>query len=1523
MLIALLEWLFADDLAPAHNLGPVQVRHNTRLVILPRCHIKKSAIFLAIVLFLTPAFSQSNIITTIAGTDWLFPGDGRRAIDAPIGGVFNLGLAVDQHGAVFIADEDNQMVFKVTPDGVLSVVAGNGIIGHTGDGGPATSAALLSPFSVAVDSSDNLYFLDSSGGYVRKVTPDGVIGTIAGTGNSGYNGDNIPATSASFYHPYALTLDSAGSIYIADSYNNRVRKITPDGIVTTVAGNGKAGYNGDNIQATSASLNFPIGVIVDAAGNLYIADADNALVRMVSPQGIITTVAGVVPGSGPGSFADNIPALSAFVIPKQVAIDAAGNLLLSDFATNRVRKVAGGVITTIAGNGTQDFGGDGGPAVQAAFNNPTGLAVDADGNIYIGDSSNERVRKLTLDGNIGTVAGNGLFRYAGDGGPATSATLYLPYSIAQDKSGSLYIVEPEQSRVRKVAPNGIITTFAGTGEQGFNGDNIPATSAKLWFPSGVAVDGIGAVYIGDQLNERIRRVAPDGTIGTVAANLNGPQAVLIDPNGNLFISETYGNIVRKITPAGVSAIYAGNGKKGFSGDGGPATEAAFNAPAGLGIDPQGNLYIADSLNHRIRKVTPQGVISTLAGNGNQDFSGDGGQAIRAALDTPSAVIADAAGNVYIGDTNNFRIREVTPDGIIHTIAGVAKKQFSGDGGPASQANITGPIALLFDPAGDLLVADWFNHRIRSILVAPPTFQSSPGTLTFSAESDGLPSPAQTVQVDGSIPGLLFGTAVTPTDSAPWLQVTPLQGLMPGGAQVSADPTGLAPGTYHATFNAVSPYTQPILRTAAVTFTVTPARPAHLAAKPDGLSFSLVQTAPSATQALTVSNQGGGSLDFTTNAATVSGGNWLTVSPGSGTSTVASSTALQATANPAGLAPGTYSGAVTVASSTTAETITIPVVMTVSAVQQTIRLLQTGLTFTAVVGGGVTPPQTFGVQNIGQGIMSWSASASVLAGPSSWLSATPDSGSSDAASTDSPSVQVSVDPTSLAAGNYYGQVSLSAPGADNSPQAVSVVLNVLPAGSDPGPIVQPSGLIFTGVAGSESPGSQLVTVSNLANAALTFTSGQTTLDGNNWFAYLPTRATLTAQQSRRIVVQPYLSGLDPGIYHGAVTLSFPGGVTRAVSLLFVVTSTSVSSLSSHQNRDRQGAVLSSQGGCTPSQLAPIFTSLSDSFAVAAAWPSTLGVRVIDDCGSPMLSGSAVATFSNGDPPQVLKHSQNGNWSGTWQPRAVSAAPVTVRVSAEIPEQQLKGSAQISGALRTNQSVPSITPGAVLSSASLKAQSPIAPGSLISILGSSLSDSSLSANTQPLPMGLAGTSVLIAGRPAPIASVSDGRIDAIVPYDVPPNTQHQIIVQKGAVATVPETVTVAPAQPAIFTQDKSGTGQGSVYVLRADGTQVLANAANPVATGDNILIQCAGLGAVSPGVDAGTVTPDSPPSMTVNAVKVTIGGVDAPVTFAELQPGLTGVYRVRATVPDGVGAGNDVPIIISAAGQLSQGVTIAVH
>jgi len=474
------------------------------------------------------------------------------------------------------------------------------------------------------------------------------------------------------------------------------------------------------------------------------------------------------------------------------------------------------------------------------------------------------------------------------------------------------------------------------------------------------------------------------------------------------------------------------------------------------------------------------------------------------------------------------------------------------------------------------------------------------------------------------------------------------------------------------------------------------------------------------------------------------------------------------------------------------------------------------------------------------------------------------------------------------------------------------LNVLPQGSNPDPIVDPAGLVFTGVEGGESPGSQTITLTNLSSASLTYTSAASAQDGANWFVYLPTAATVAPQQSQTLVVQPNLNGLEAGVYQGSLNLVFSGGGSTAVSIVLVVQPSSVSS--------PQGFRLAA--GCTPSQLVPVITSLSNSFTAAASWPNPIEAQVFDDCGNPLVNGSVIASFSNGDPATVLTHVSAAAWSATWQPHARGTAPVTINVDAQSNQLSLKGSAQITGGLRATPSVPVIASGAVVSSASLAPRTPIAPGGLISILGTDLAESTVTAGTPPLGSTLGGVSVLIGALPAPLLGVSNGRIDAIVPSGVPGNSQQQVIVFKGAVTTVPEPVAVASAQPAIFSQDKSGLGQGSVYVVQPDGSRTLADASHPATAGDKIAISCAGLGAVTPAVADGSQTPESPVSAVVNAAAVSIGGVDAPVTFAGLVPGGTGVYEVDATVPVGINSGAAVPLVLTVAGQVSPPVTIAV-
>ncbi|WP_435239670.1 RICIN domain-containing protein [Streptomyces sp. YPW6] len=332
------------------------------------------------------------------------------------------------------------------------------------------------------------------------------------------------------------------------------------------------------------------------------------------------------------------------------------------------------LISTVAGTGAGGFKGENEPAVSAHLKHPYGVAVDSVGTLYFSDYSNHRVRKVTTDGKVRTVAGSGSAGYGGDGGPATSARLNCPREVAVDQKGALYIADAENHRVRKVTPDGGISTVAGNGYAGHSGDGGPATSARLNKPYGVAVDGSGALYIAEWGNDRIRKVTPDGTISTIA----------------------------------------GTGKAAYGGDDGPAASAHLRAPYSLVLDGSGVLYVADASNHRVRKITPDGHISTVAGNGTAGFDGDGGPAAIAKLNRPYALALDSAGNLYLSDTENHRVRKVTPDGGISTVAGTKGAGYGGDNGPASAARLNQPYGLAVDCVDALYIADHVNHRIRKI-----------------------------------------------------------------------------------------------------------------------------------------------------------------------------------------------------------------------------------------------------------------------------------------------------------------------------------------------------------------------------------------------------------------------------------------------------------------------------------------------------------------------------------------------------------------------------------------------------------------------------------------------------------------------------------------------------------------------------------------------------------------------------------------------------------------------------------------
>ncbi|GAB3993632.1 hypothetical protein GCM10028807_29390 [Spirosoma daeguense] len=562
---------------------------------------------------------------------------------------------------------------------------------------------------------------------LRIVSVSAQLITTAVGSNS--RGDGNVATAASLAYPIGVVADSSGNIFIVDSDNNRIRKVSTTGIITTVAGNGTPGFSGDGGLATNAMLDNPNSVAVDSVGNLYIADFKNHRIRKVNTSGIITTIA----GNGTFGFGgDGGLATSAnLYYPRGVAIDRTGNLYIADFYNYRVRKVStAGIITTVAGNGTFGFGGDGGPATSASLSYPYGVSVDGSGNLYVADRENQRIRKVTTLGVISTVAGSGNLGFSGDGGPATSASLAYPTDVVADSLGNLYIADPNNQRIRKVSTSGVISTIAGTGLPTFGGDGGPALNANMAYPSGVAVDALGNVFVADQGNNRIRKVNTSGIINTIAgngtlgfggdngpapnANLYYPTDVVTDKAGNLFIADQGNNRIRKVTTSGIITTIAGNGSYGFSGDGGNATSATLANPYGVAIDGSGNLYIADQKNQRIRKVSTSGIITTIAGNGNIGFGGDGGLATLANLDNPSAVSIDGNGNLFITDLGNQRIRKVNTSGVITTVAGNGSSGFGGDGGNATLASLNNPDGIAVDESGNLYVADRYNDRIRKV-----------------------------------------------------------------------------------------------------------------------------------------------------------------------------------------------------------------------------------------------------------------------------------------------------------------------------------------------------------------------------------------------------------------------------------------------------------------------------------------------------------------------------------------------------------------------------------------------------------------------------------------------------------------------------------------------------------------------------------------------------------------------------------------------------------------------------------------
>ncbi len=583
--------------------------------------------------------------------------------------------------------------------GNLSLLAGHAAGPGNSDASGA-AAGFFSPNGVASDSAGNVYVADSGNHTIRKIAPDGAVSTIAGASGQSGAADGS-GTAARLNNPAGIAIDAAGNLFVADSGNSTIRKITPAGVVSTLAGSPQVRGSADGVGA-AASFDTPWAIATDSAGNVYVADSTANTIRKVTPAAVVTTLA------------------SGLNFPSGVATDSDGNVYVADTENHVIRRITpAGAVSIFAGTlGVQ--GASDGPVTGASFTGPAGIAVVGNGAnpiVYVADTGNSTIRKIAA-GAVTTLAGTAQsFGSADATGPA--ASFLFPHGLGVDGAGQVYAADTGNHTIRKITSAGVVSTLAGTAAVQGSAD----APASFFGPSGVAVDGAGTAYVADKGNRSVRSVTANGTVSTLALTGGGfdpqarPEAIALDRLGNIYVSDR-GGAIFKVTQAGEISTLAGALGQLGSADG-PGATATFNTPAGIAVDPSGNVFVADSGNATIRKITTSvdGVVtvSTFAGTAGTMGSSDGAGG-NASFAQPWGIATDDAGNVYVADPGNNNVRKISAAGNVITLAGHSLEAGSADG-VGAQATFNKPLGIALDGANNVYVADTNNHTLRAITPA--------------------------------------------------------------------------------------------------------------------------------------------------------------------------------------------------------------------------------------------------------------------------------------------------------------------------------------------------------------------------------------------------------------------------------------------------------------------------------------------------------------------------------------------------------------------------------------------------------------------------------------------------------------------------------------------------------------------------------------------------------------------------------------------------------------------------------------